>query len=133
MARLSIFIFHVTGPNVLLSIDHTYVSHHHNHLIISDYRLPTIVQCASGIGDVTDSSTWQTLGGGVADYLSALPLPLHHLLKYSTPVTVESKREDQPTIVTTVNANALNGMQAIATVSKDRKSLFIKDHQETWN
>ncbi|CAB3223817.1 unnamed protein product [Arctia plantaginis] len=68
------------------------------------------------IGDVTDSSTWQTLGGGVADYLSALPLPLHHLLKYSAPATVESKREEQPTIVTTVNANALNGMQTIATM-----------------
>ncbi|XP_047995045.1 transcription factor E4F1-like [Leguminivora glycinivorella] len=34
------------------------------------------------IGDVSDA-TWQSLGGGVADYLSALPLPLHHLLKYS--------------------------------------------------
>ncbi|CAH0701370.1 unnamed protein product [Spodoptera exigua] len=66
------------------------------------------------IGDVTDSSTWQTLGGGVADYLSALPLPLHHLLKYSTPANVvESKREEQPTIVTTVNANALNAMPTI--------------------
>ncbi|KAH9640117.1 hypothetical protein HF086_016048 [Spodoptera exigua] len=73
-----------------------------------------IISCASGIGDVTDSSTWQTLGGGVADYLSALPLPLHHLLKYSTPANVvESKREEQPTIVTTVNANALNAMPTI--------------------
>ncbi|KAJ8730273.1 hypothetical protein PYW07_017311 [Mythimna separata] len=69
------------------------------------------------IGDVTDSSTWQTLGGGVADYLSALPLPLHHLLKYSTPANVvESKREEQPTIVATVNANALNSMPNIATM-----------------
>ncbi|KAL0841008.1 hypothetical protein ABMA28_014783 [Loxostege sticticalis] len=66
------------------------------------------------IGDVTDSSTWQTLGGGVADYLSALPLPLHHLLKYSTPATSDGKREDQPTIVT-VATNALPSMSTIAT------------------
>ncbi|XP_075973622.1 uncharacterized protein LOC142974932 isoform X2 [Anticarsia gemmatalis] len=69
------------------------------------------------IGDVTDSSTWQTLGGGVADYLSALPLPLHHLLKYSTPAnTVENKREEQPTVVTAVNGNTLNVMPTIATM-----------------
>lgn len=75
-----------------------------------------IIQCASGIGDVTDG-TWQTLGGGVADYLSALPLPLHHLLKYSAPATcVEGKREEQPTIVTSVNGNALNAMPSIATM-----------------
>ncbi|CAG9786314.1 unnamed protein product [Diatraea saccharalis] len=61
------------------------------------------------IGDVTDSATWQTLGGGVADYLSALPLPLHHLLKYST----DGKRDDQPTIVTVTNA--LPSMPTIAT------------------
>ncbi|XP_045497680.1 fez family zinc finger protein erm-like isoform X1 [Colias croceus] len=48
------------------------------------------------IGDVGDG-TWQTLGSGVADYLAALPLPLHHLLKYST----GDKRDDQPTIVAT--------------------------------
>ncbi|CAH0579176.1 unnamed protein product [Chrysodeixis includens] len=76
-----------------------------------------IISCASGIGDVTDSSTWQTLGGGVADYLSALPLPLHHLLKYSTPATnIVEKREEQPTIVTAVNANGLNVMPNIATM-----------------
>lgn len=64
-----------------------------------------------GIGDVTDSSTWQTLTGGVTDYLSALPLPLHHLLKYSTPVSsVEGKNE--PTIVT-VATNSLATMPAI--------------------
>ncbi|CAG9584532.1 unnamed protein product [Danaus chrysippus] len=45
------------------------------------------------IGEV--EGTW--LGGGVADYLSALPLPLHHLLKYS------DKREE-PTIVTVTNS-----------------------------
>ncbi|XP_041978158.1 fez family zinc finger protein erm-like isoform X2 [Aricia agestis] len=43
------------------------------------------------IGDVSDA-TWQ-LGGGVADYLSALPLPLHHLLKYS-------RADTEPTVVT---------------------------------
>ncbi|XP_028043982.1 zinc finger protein 551-like isoform X1 [Bombyx mandarina] len=59
------------------------------------------------IGDVTDASTWQTLGSGVADYLSALPLPLHHLLKYSTPVT-DNKRDDHPTVVTAVNPSTLN-------------------------
>ncbi|KAJ0177058.1 hypothetical protein K1T71_007067 [Dendrolimus kikuchii] len=70
------------------------------------------------IGDVTDSTTWQTLGGGVADYLSALPLPLHHLLKYSTPAPniTDGKKEDQPTIVTAVNANVLPSMTNIATV-----------------
>ncbi|XP_026317678.1 zinc finger protein 583-like isoform X2 [Hyposmocoma kahamanoa] len=63
------------------------------------------------IGDVTDSSTWQTLTGGVTDYLSALPLPLHHLLKYSTPVSsVEGKNE--PTIVT-VATNSLATVPAI--------------------
>ncbi|XP_060802981.1 chorion transcription factor Cf2 [Amyelois transitella] len=67
------------------------------------------------IGDVTDSSTWQSLGGGVADYLSALPLPLHHLLKYSTPVTLE-KREEQPTIVTAVPANALPSISTLPTM-----------------
>ncbi|CAH0398015.1 unnamed protein product [Chilo suppressalis] len=61
------------------------------------------------IGDVTDTATWQSLGGGVADYLSALPLPLHHLLKYST----DGKRDDQPTIVTVTNA--LPAMPNIAT------------------
>lgn len=73
----------------------------------------------SGIGDVTDTTTWQTLGGGVADYLSALPLPLHHLLKYSTPASniTEGKKEEQPTIVTAVNANVLPSMSNIATVS----------------
>lgn len=77
-----------------------------------------VVSCAPGIGDVTDSSTWQTLGGsGVADYLSTLPLPLHHLLKYSTPITnIVEKREEQPTIVTAVNTNGLNVMPNIATV-----------------
>ncbi|CAK1547019.1 unnamed protein product [Leptosia nina] len=48
------------------------------------------------IGDVSDG-TWQTIGSGVADYLAALPLPLHHLLKYSAPA---EKREEQTTIVT---------------------------------
>ncbi|XP_028163138.1 zinc finger protein 710-like isoform X2 [Ostrinia furnacalis] len=67
------------------------------------------------IGDVSDSSTWQTLGGGVADYLSALPLPLHHLLKYSTPAN-ECKREEQPTIVTVTNA--LPSISTIATYAK---------------
>ncbi|CAH2210911.1 jg314, partial [Pararge aegeria aegeria] len=62
------------------------------------------------IGDVTDSTTWQTLGGGVADYLSALPLPLHHLLKYSTSA-VDSKREE-PTILT-VATNALPPMSTL--------------------
>lgn len=71
-----------------------------------------------GIGDVTDSSTWQTLGGGVADYLSALPLPLHHLLKYSTPATIsETKREDQSNIVTNVHSNAMNAVPTITSVS----------------
>ncbi|KAL4709925.1 hypothetical protein ACJJTC_003888 [Scirpophaga incertulas] len=60
------------------------------------------------IGDVSDTATWQTLGGGVADYLSALPLPLHHLLKYSA----DGKR-DEPTIVTVTNA--LPSMPAIGT------------------
>ncbi|XP_047529972.1 chorion transcription factor Cf2-like [Vanessa atalanta] len=62
------------------------------------------------IGDVTDSSTWQTLGGGVADYLSALPLPLHHLLKYST--AADGKREE-PTIVTV----ATNSLPPISTLT----------------
>ncbi|KAG6450326.1 hypothetical protein O3G_MSEX006510 [Manduca sexta] len=63
------------------------------------------------IGDVTDASTWQSLGGGVADYLSSLPLPLHHLLKYSTPAAIsDGKRDDQPTIITAVNANSLNAV-----------------------
>ncbi|XP_053607171.1 zinc finger protein 444-like [Plodia interpunctella] len=70
------------------------------------------------IGDVTDSSTWQSLGGGVADYLSALPLPLHHLLKYSTPVTVEAKREEQqPTIVTAVPSNSLPPIPNLTPIS----------------
>ncbi|XP_048482766.1 transcription factor Sp3 [Plutella xylostella] len=56
-----------------------------------------IIYSPTGVGDLTDTSTWQTLGSGVADYLSALPLPLHHLLKYSTS---EGKRDDQPTVVT---------------------------------
>ncbi|KAJ2946112.1 hypothetical protein O0L34_g5034 [Tuta absoluta] len=64
------------------------------------------------IGDVSDSSTWQALGGGVADYLSALPLPLHHLLKYSAPAAVVEKR-DEPTIVT-VPTNALPPLQLAA-------------------
>ncbi|CAH2106637.1 unnamed protein product [Euphydryas editha] len=64
------------------------------------------------IGDVTDSSTWQTLGGGVADYLSALPLPLHHLLKYSS--TADGKR-DEPTIVT-VATNSLPPMSTLTSV-----------------
>ncbi|XP_059053084.1 zinc finger and BTB domain-containing protein 14-like isoform X1 [Achroia grisella] len=77
-----------------------------------------IISCTPGIGDVTDSSTWQTLGGGVADYLSALPLPLHHLLKYSTPANsmTDGKRDDQPTIVTAVAANALPSMSSLASM-----------------
>ncbi|KPJ08279.1 Zinc finger protein 460 [Papilio machaon] len=65
------------------------------------------------IGDVTDTSTWQTLGGGVADYLSALPLPLHHLLKYSAP----DKREDQPAILTAVATNALPNIPSLTPVA----------------
>ncbi|XP_068631667.1 uncharacterized protein [Battus philenor] len=70
------------------------------------------------IGDVTDTSTWQTLGGGVADYLSALPLPLHHLLKYSSPTTSisEVKRDEQPTIVTAVTANTLPSISSLTSV-----------------
>ncbi|CAH2037852.1 unnamed protein product, partial [Iphiclides podalirius] len=69
------------------------------------------------IGDVTDTSTWQTLGGGVADYLSALPLPLHHLLKYSAPATSmpEAKREEQSAIVS-VTANALPSICSLTSV-----------------
>lgn len=67
---------------------------------------------------MTDTSTWQTLGGGVADYLSALPLPLHHLLKYSAPATSmsEAKREEQPAIVS-VTANALPSICSLTSVS----------------
>ncbi|XP_026725203.1 neurotrophin receptor-interacting factor homolog [Trichoplusia ni] len=80
------------------------------------------------IGDVTDSSTWQTLGGsGVADYLSTLPLPLHHLLKYSTPITnIVEKREEQPTIVTAVNTNGLNVMPNIATMPSNVNSVVVQ-------
>ncbi|CAG5032868.1 unnamed protein product [Parnassius apollo] len=72
----------------------------------------------TGIGDMTDTSTWQTLGGGVADYLSALPLPLHHLLKYSAPATSvsETKREEHPTIVTAVAANTLPSISSLTSM-----------------
>jgi hypothetical protein len=49
----------------------------------------------AGIGDVSESAAWQSLGGGVADYLSALPLPLHHLLKYSA----DGGKRDEPAIL----------------------------------
>ncbi|XP_049869261.1 adult enhancer factor 1-like [Pectinophora gossypiella] len=81
------------------------------------------------IGEV-DSSTWQSLGGGVADYLSALPLPLHHLLKYSTPVSaVEGKREE-PAIVA-VAANTLPSMSSIASpeppqVASNQNSVLVQ-------
>ncbi|CAH0719546.1 unnamed protein product, partial [Brenthis ino] len=65
------------------------------------------------IGDVTDTSTWQSLGGGVADYLSALPLPLHHLLKYST--SPSDGKRDEPTIVT-VATNSLPPMSTLTSV-----------------
>ncbi|KAI8435710.1 hypothetical protein MSG28_003960 [Choristoneura fumiferana] len=53
------------------------------------------------IGDVSDA-TWQSLGGGVADYLSALPLPLHHLLKYS------DKREEPATAAPVMTSTPVN-------------------------
>lgn len=64
-----------------------------------------------GIGEV--EGTW--LGGGVADYLSALPLPLHHLLKYS------DKREE-PTIVTVTNS--LPPMSTLTSVCVNNKQNF---------
>lgn len=85
---------------------------------------PFIITVLSpGIGDVSDSSTWQTLSGGVTDYLSALPLPLHHLLKYSTPVSsVDGKNE--PTIVT-VSANSLATVPAITvSCNNDNQMIF---------
>lgn len=77
------------------------------------YSILFTVYSPTGVGDLTDTSTWQTLGSGVADYLSALPLPLHHLLKYSTS---EGKRDDQPTVVT-VATNTMPQQSAAHTVS----------------
>lgn len=64
----------------------------------------------SGIGEMTDG-TWQTIGSGVADYLAALPLPLHHLLKYSSP-----EKRDETNIVTTATAPANVSLTQVRTL-----------------
>ncbi|CAF4923421.1 unnamed protein product [Pieris macdunnoughi] len=60
------------------------------------------------ISDMSDG-TWQTIGSGVADYLAALPLPLHHLLKYSTP-----DKRDETNIVATATAPTIATLSQIA-------------------
>ncbi|VVC99232.1 unnamed protein product [Leptidea sinapis] len=55
----------------------------------------------------------RAVSGGVADYLAALPLPLHHLLKYSSSV---EKRDDHPTFIASVNTSPLSNVHTVPAV-----------------
>ncbi|XP_050670721.1 zinc finger and SCAN domain-containing protein 23-like [Leptidea sinapis] len=72
------------------------------------------------IADVGEGASWQAVGGGVADYLAALPLPLHHLLKYSS---VE-KRDDHATFIASVNTSPLSNVH---TISPQEGSVLVQN------